>query len=369
MIASSTMCYKKDRLTWGVLMRRSCTGALLIAACWTCATSEAHAGKHWIATYIDAQGGCASPTGPLGSLLAGGGLQAPFGRPGADWSDDDLAELPRVLAECERTAARTNNPFLADEVKHESQNILSKVPGIVHNARAERERQEAQLTAQKEIAQGRISSANKQAEQRKAAAEAEVRQLEAEADRTEAEAKRAAESQDQARRAAQDRIARAETEGRRSKDSSNLPDERSSRQGFSFSESELMRRFATGSTKAVVLPVLRNEMQNDEVRTHIYEVGRANMLYTFEYKADSRVRDFALLLAPNDEENTSLGLLLFGASLDVVSPGLTSNDRSNIIMPMLKRVVQDHEIYEKDMKTYNLKCMKMKGVFCAFTPK
>jgi len=181
---------------------------LLLAAVAVIATgSEANAAQHFIQTYIDAQGGCGSnAAAPLSFVLAGGGLQTPFGKPAGEWTDDDLAALPRILAECEKAAAGVNS-FRASEIRGEARNLEARVPRLVQAARVEQARQATQLQARREIAQSRISAAREQAERGSAAADAEVRQLEAEADRAEADTRQAVQAGSQASRRPQDRTA------------------------------------------------------------------------------------------------------------------------------------------------------------------
>lgn len=161
--------------------------AIVLAAL---APSGARAGETFVQTYIDAQGGCASPAGPLAFVLAGPGLQAPFGRPAADWTDADLAALPTTLSACERAAARVN-VYMAAEIRGAARELEARVPRIVQAARAERARQAAQLQARRELAQARIDAARRPAEADAVDAEDEVRRLEAEAGQAEAQARAA----------------------------------------------------------------------------------------------------------------------------------------------------------------------------------
>jgi hypothetical protein len=55
--------------------------------------------------------------------------------------------------------------------------------------------------------------------------------------------------------------------------------------GFHFSENEFMRRFRKGGEEKGLAPVLRKETQNDEIRSHIYEVGERNMLFTLSIRS------------------------------------------------------------------------------------
>lgn len=183
---------------------------LLLAAVAAIATGpKANAAQHFIQTYIDAQGGCGSnAAAPLSFVLAGGGLRAPFGKPAGEWTDDDLSALPRVLSECEKTAAGINS-FRAAEIRGEARDLKVQVPRIVQTARAEQARQAAQLQARREIAQSRMNAARQQAEADRAAAEDETRQLEAEASRAEAEARIAAGRREQAQRNLGERQAKA----------------------------------------------------------------------------------------------------------------------------------------------------------------
>ena len=109
--------------------RRRHTGVQLATALTlaSLAPSDARAGQSFIQTYIDAQGGCASAAGPLAFVLAGGGLQAPFGKLAGDWTDTDLAALPAILSACERTAARVN-PYLAAEVRGQARELETRAP-------------------------------------------------------------------------------------------------------------------------------------------------------------------------------------------------------------------------------------------------
>lgn len=181
----------------------------LLAAVTTIAVgTEARAATHFIQSYIDAQGGCGSSAGPLSFVLAGGGLQAPFGKPAGEWTDDDLSALPRILAECEKTAAGINS-FRGAEIRGEARDLEARVPRIVQAAHAEQARQAAQLQARREIAQSRITAARQQAEADRATAEEETRQLEAEASRAEVEARIAAGRREQAQRNLRERQAEA----------------------------------------------------------------------------------------------------------------------------------------------------------------
>lgn len=193
-----------------VVMVRRFSRLLLVAVAMMAGGSEARAAKHFIQTYIDAQGGCGSSAGSLSFVLAGGGLQAPFGKPAGDWTDDDLSALPRILAECEKTAAGINS-FRAAEIRGEARDLEARVPRIVQAARAEHARQAAQLQARREIAQSRINAARQRAEAEQAIAEEEVQKLEAEASRAEAEAKIAAGRREQAQRNTRERQAEAFT--------------------------------------------------------------------------------------------------------------------------------------------------------------
>jgi hypothetical protein len=168
---------------------RARIATLLVLA--TLTPCNARAEQTFIRAYIDAQGGCASAASPLAFVLAGGGLQAPFGKPAGDWTDADLSALPTMLAACERTAARIN-PYRAAEIRGDAQNLETRVPRIVAAARAERARQAAQLQARQDVAQARIEAARRQADAPTADPEDKVRRLEAEAAQAEAEARAAA---------------------------------------------------------------------------------------------------------------------------------------------------------------------------------
>jgi hypothetical protein len=139
--------------------------------------------------------------------------------------------------------------------------------------------------------------------------------------------------------------------------------------GFHFSENEFMRRFRKRGEEKGLAPVLRKETQNDEVRSHIYEVGERNMLFTFEYKINQRVRDFVVVLAATDMTNIALGLLTLTTALDTVTPDLSSDERGDIIAPMIKAVSEEKGTYRRDMKTYTLQCVPVSGIYCSFTPK
>ncbi|QEE41643.1 MULTISPECIES: hypothetical protein [unclassified Methylobacterium] len=181
--------------------RRRQTGVQLATALTlaSLAPSDAQAGQNFVQIYIDAQGGCASAAGPLAFVLAGGGLQAPFGKLAGDWTDTDLAALPAILSACERTAARVNS-YLAAEVRDQARELETRVPKIVAAARAERARQAAQLQARRDLAQARIEAARRQAELPAAGPEDDVRRLEVEAGRAEAQARAAAGYRDRALR-------------------------------------------------------------------------------------------------------------------------------------------------------------------------
>ncbi|TXN57773.1 hypothetical protein [Methylobacterium sp. WL2] len=183
--------------------RRRHTGVQLATALTlaSLAPSDARAGQSFIQTYIDAQGGCASAAGPLAFVLAGGGLQAPFGKLAGDWTDTDLAALPAILSACERTAARVT-PYLAAEVRGQARELETRAPQIVAAARAERARQGAQLQARRDLAQARIEAARRQADLPAAGPEDDVRRLEAEAGRAEAQARAAVGYRDRALREA-----------------------------------------------------------------------------------------------------------------------------------------------------------------------
>lgn len=174
------------------------------------APSDVRAAQTFIETYIYAQGGCASPAGPLAFVLAGAGLQAPFGKPAGDWTDADLSALPDILSACERTAARVN-AYLAAEVRGQTRELVTRVPQIVAAARAERARQAAQLQARRDLAQARIEAARRQPDVPTADAEDEVRQLEEEARRAEARARAAAGYRDRAKREAVERGSQTST--------------------------------------------------------------------------------------------------------------------------------------------------------------
>ncbi|TXN01871.1 hypothetical protein FV242_17050 [Methylobacterium sp. WL64] len=186
--------------------RRRHTGVQLATALTlaSLAPSDAQAGQSFVQTYIDAQGSCANAAGPLAFVLAGGGLQAPFGKLAGDWTEADLSALPAILSACERTAARVN-PYLAAEVRGQARELETRVPQIVAAARAERARQAAQLQARRNLAQARIEAARRQADVPAADPEDEVRRLEAEAGRAEAQAQAAAGYRDRALREAGER--------------------------------------------------------------------------------------------------------------------------------------------------------------------
>lgn len=206
--APSTIRYKYAPYTEAVMT--PWFSRLLVIAATIPTGSEAKATDHFIQTYINAQGGCGSGSAtPLSIVLAGGGLQAPFGKSAGDWTNDDLAALPQILAECERTAAGVNR-FRAAEIRGEARDLEARVPRIIQAARVEQAKQAAQLQARRDIAQSRIDAARQRAEADRATAE-EVQKLEAEANRADAEARIAAGRREQAQRNARERQADAFT--------------------------------------------------------------------------------------------------------------------------------------------------------------
>ena len=150
---------------------------------------QALAADNFIQLYIAGKGGCGGPESPLTYVLVGQDIRTPFGKAAADWTDDDLASLKTVLATCEMTSARRGNRYNLDEIKQESDRLLSQIPRIVAQARDQAQAEAQQLEARRRSATARIDEATQARLQTKASAEAEVSRLEDEATKAEAESR------------------------------------------------------------------------------------------------------------------------------------------------------------------------------------
>ena len=148
------------------------------------------AADNFVQLYIAAHGGCGNPAwSPLAFVLVGQEVQAPFGRAAGDWSDDDLASLKIALAACQATSAQAGNAYSLQEIRQQSDELLTRVPKIVAQAKGQAKAKAQQIEARRQMAAARIDKAAQAKQQAKASAEVEVARLEREATMAEAEAR------------------------------------------------------------------------------------------------------------------------------------------------------------------------------------